>query len=465
MALTTVIVMAQPDGAPATVPVSITVTKEAESTTVSPGDWLAYTVVFSNSSDSDIALDVITDVLPSPFEYEILAAGSEIEDEPGDLDEPEIVWQGTYTVPATDTLTLRYWVSVPDETPSSDTPYTNTLTAAYGAVPVGPAEAGVTVVSADISVLKTATPQEIQMKDTVTYTVVWTNDGNAAGVIDLISDTLPAGFEFQSTLPDGTITDSPTGSTGTIVWTGPYTVEAGAAVTLAYQVLVDTVQARESTNTVVALIDDKVTEPATATVVLAVQRALMPMVMRNYSPPRFTVTKNANLAIVDLGNPVIYTVKFTNEGSRPGTISQVRDTFPTGFKFLSMEAGSEVQTSPVNQSGTLVWNGPFEVGIGESLTVIYKLQASEVEGTFVNKATATTSVGIAPPAPATATVTVKEPFLLIEDFESGTDGWEPFLNYWRLYPEQWFTKNGVGSWGLHGLEPQLLPGCDRSPRL
>ena len=467
LALTTVIVMAQPDGAPATEPDSITVTKVAESATIRPPDRLAYSVVFSNSSETDIVLDTITDVLPDSFIYWGLAAGSDILEEPDDKDEPTIVWQGAYTVPATDTLTLRYWVVVPEGTQASETPYKNSVTAAYGETSVGPAESEITVVSPDISTVKTVTPQEIEMKDTVTYTVVWTNDGNADGVIEAISDTLPGGFEFESTLPGGTITGSPTGSTGTIVWTGPYTVEAGASVTLTYRVQVNTVQARESINEVVALIDGKVTEPAEATVTLSVQRALMPIVMRNYSPPRFTVSMSTDLATVNLGDPVIYTVEFTNEGSRPGTIADVRNIMPAGFSFLNMEPTSEVPQAPVNQAGTLIWTGPFEVGIGDKLTLVFKLKASEIEGDYVNKATATTSVGIAPYEPATTTIKVKEPFLLEEDFESGTDGWEPFLNYWRLYPEQWYTKNGAGIGGSTGLNHNFClgvtdpRGCER----
>jgi hypothetical protein len=72
-------------------------------------------------------------------------------------------------------------------------------------------------------------------------------------------------------------------------------------------------------------------------------------------------------------------------------------------------------------------------------------------GDYVNSATAIASKGIPPNEPATVAIKVKEPYLLWEDFESGTDGWEPFLNYWRLYPEQWYTKAGTGYEGTTGM--------------
>ncbi len=460
--VTTVIVAAQPalpgtGRSPEAVPASITVTKEAETETVGPDDRVAYTVVFSNSSDSDVALNVITDVLPSPFVYSGLAQGADPKfDEPGDQDEPTIVWQGTYTVPATDTLTLRYWVKVPKGTQASDTPYTNTVTAAYDGGTVGPAEAGVTVVSPDVSVSKTAFPLEIEPEGMVTYTVVFENDGNADAVIDRITDTLPAGFAFQDMLAGSTITDSPAGTTGSITWSGPFTVEAGSAITLLYQAKAEAAVEHEATNEVVALVDGESTEPATATVTFGAYRLFLPLVPIN--PPLFTATKEATVTEVAQGDSVVYVVKFVNEGVRKGTLNEIRDTLPAGFTFLNMEANSDVKANPAGTSGTIGWTGPFVVEPGQALTLVYRVKVSDVVGTHVNTVTATRDAGAAPVEPATVSVKVKELFLLIEDFETGTDGWEPFLNYWRLYPEQWYTQAGTGVGGSTGLNHDLCRG-------
>ena len=38
-----------------------------------------------------------------------------------------------------------------------------------------------------------------------------------------------------------------------------------------------------------------------------------------------------------------------------------------------------------------------------------------------------------------------------EDFESGAEDWQPFLNYWRLKPEQWYLQADTGYGGTTGM--------------
>jgi uncharacterized repeat protein (TIGR01451 family) len=439
--------------------------KIAEPEILEPGGPVAYTVVFSNSTASDMALSVIKDVLPASFHYVGLAAGSEVSVEPVDTQEPEIVWQGTFTVPAASTLTLRYWVWVLAEAVPGTTPYTNTVTAVYTGTVVGPAEAPVTLVGPHVLVSKDAWPLEVIVAEPVTYTVVMANEGNGQGVVDVISDTLPAGFAFLGMLPGGTITDAPAGITGTIVWSGPFTLPVGSAITLTYQARASMASGSESaTNQVVAQVDGAVTESAKATIQVKPFYSFLPLALRNWIAPYFDVTKEASAAQVNQGEDVIYTVTFVNGGSKDGVLDKISDVLPAGFTFKSMETGSDVLVAPIGTTGTIVWNGPFTVGPGESLILIYRVQVSDVPGTYVNSATATTLVGFAPEEPAGATVQVKEPILLWEDFESGTDGWEPFLNYWRLHPEQWYLEGGSGYGGSTGLRHTYWLGASEPAR-
>jgi uncharacterized repeat protein (TIGR01451 family) len=561
---------ASPDKAPA-----LSVTKTVDPSTVKPGESVTYTVVFSNNTPGAVVIDAITDVLPSHFDYgHLTAASSPTMTEPVDAVEPEIVWQGPFTVSASGMLTLSYQVEVEDEVEPRETPYANSVTADFEGTVSPPAEAEVTVVGPDLAVDKTASPEEIKVGDVVTYTVVFDNDGNGESVIDLITDTLPPGFVFDGMAPDGDIAESPDGSSGTITWEGPFEVPADSSLTLIYRVIASTpplgeatnrlmtladgevtdpasamvtvvapdltvtktaspdeiqpgdivaysvvfdndgdgeskievisdtlppgfvfdsmlpdsditdppdgssgtitwdgpfwvpadsslslaYQARasspagsEATNRLVALADGEVTEPVSATVEIGPWFIHAPIVMRNWTYPYFEVTKEASAAEVVKGEMVIYTVRFTNKGSGTGKLDEIRDTLPAGFIFLNMEAGSGVAASPTGTTGTLVWKGPFTVGGGQTLTLIYKVRVSDVVGLYENSVTATTLVGLPPEEPASATVKVKEPYLLWEDFESGTDGWEPFLNYWRLHPEQWYLAAGEGYNGSTGL--------------
>jgi uncharacterized repeat protein (TIGR01451 family) len=449
--VTTLIGLAQARN-PQAVAADITITKAVEPSVIEPGNSVAYTVVFSNSSASDIALEAITDTLPVPFQYVGLAVGSEVLVEPVDEDEPQIVWQGTFTVPATDTLTLRYLVAVPPEANPSTTPYTNTVTAAYSETLAGPAQAGVTLAQADVQVTKTVWPAEIEAGDAVTYTIVFGNEGNAQAMIDLISDTLPVDFVFHSMLPSSTITEAPSGITDTIVWNGPFTLPAGVAITLTYEVTSSAFpEDRTASNNVVGVVDNEVTEPASATVSFSFPGVYLPLFAHKWGPANFGVTKEASAAEVVKGETVIYTVVLENYGTEPGEIDEIIDKLPSGFTFVSMESGSDVTAAPTGTTGTIVWKGPFPVDGEDTLTLIYKVKVSDQIGVYENEATATALVGYPPRKAAKASVKVKEPYLLYEDFESGREGWEPFLNYWRLYPEQWYLKNNSGYGGSIGM--------------
>ena len=68
---------------------------------------MVFDVEFYNNGNSAQALDTIADLLPDPFDYVGLAPGSEVGIEPVDTQAPEIVWQGSFSVPSKGTLTLR----------------------------------------------------------------------------------------------------------------------------------------------------------------------------------------------------------------------------------------------------------------------------------------------------------------------------------------------------------------------
>jgi uncharacterized repeat protein (TIGR01451 family) len=444
---------------------TISAVKTAEPSVLEPGSPVAYTVVFSNNTTSDTALEVITDTLPVPFQYVGLAVGSDVTLEAVDTDEPDIVWRGAFTVPAESTLTLRYWAWVLGETRPGTTPYTNTVTAAYSDTLVGPAEAPVTVVAPYVRPTKDAWPLEVDAASPVTYTVVLKNEGNAQGVVDSISDTLPAGFTFLNMVAGGTITTPPAGVAGTIVWSGPYTMPVGSAITLTYQARASLASGSAmATNQVVAQVNGQVTDPAEATVEVQPLYLSLPLVVKKYVFPYFTATKVASTAEVFEGEYVTYTVTLVNGGSEAGIIDQIQDVLPAGFTFQNMVSGGDVLAPPAGTVGTIVWNGPFTVASKDSLTLIYRVKVSDVAGTYENSVTATTRKGLPPKEPANASVVVKEPFLLIEDFESGTDGWEPFLNYWRLHPEQWYLQAGAGYGGSTGLRHSYFLGVSDPDR-
>jgi uncharacterized repeat protein (TIGR01451 family) len=190
--------------------------------------------------------------------------------------------------------------------------------------------------------------------------------------------------------------------------------------------------------------------PDGATVAAQKHWAYLPLMTRGFSFPRFTVSMTADPTRVMMGETVVYTVKFRNEGDLPGRMDTLIDTLPSGFTFLGLAPGSQVTAEPTGTTGTLTWTGPFDVPAGGELTLAFRAKAAETSGTYTNTATATTSIGKAPVEPAQVDVTVAPAVLFEDDFENGIGAWTPFDNYWRNCADQWYWDPGQGYQGSAG---------------
>jgi uncharacterized repeat protein (TIGR01451 family) len=271
---------------------------------------------------------------------------------------------------------------------------------------------------------------------------------------------------FEEMLDDGTITDWPTGVTGTIVWDGPIDMPVAAQETLVYKARTSLAVpiAASLANEAVALVNGELSAPGIASVDVKPRTAYLPLAPKNWTHPHFVVTKSASATAVDENQEVVYTVEFTNPGNAPGELDDVYDDLPDSFTFVGVEPGTPPAT--VQQPGNILkWDWLPPVGPGQTLTLQYRVNVGTGPGFYDNVVTATTMPDTYPPAePAIATVEVREPFLLWEDFESGTDGWEPFLNYWRLEPEQWYLKGNGGYQGSAGIRHTYWLGVDDPDR-
>lgn len=136
---------------------SITVTKSVTPTTTFPNRPVLYTAVFTNSTGSDVTLDVITDTFSSSLVRHVgPAPGSDILDLPEPPGGSTVTWTGPYTVTAGSSLTLAYWAWV-RETFEEQT-ITNTLQAEAEDGSVGPVTE-----TLDVEVAKVFLP--LAMKD------------------------------------------------------------------------------------------------------------------------------------------------------------------------------------------------------------------------------------------------------------------------------------------------------------
>jgi uncharacterized repeat protein (TIGR01451 family) len=305
----------------------VSVEKTAEPDQIFPDNPVHYRAVFSNSSDADVDLVLISDTLPVGFTYMGTAYGSDITDDPTGTT-GTIVWdKGPYTVPANDTLTLAYdvWTSAPPSTQ----PYENRLEALLSTDQVIESVAPVTVLGVEIAASKGASESEIKANSTVVYSVRLENTGNADGVVTPMTDTLPVSFEFDRMVA-GPLSE-PTIQGNRLVWTEPLSVPMGDYVEFSYRVVVRGDVGQTYYNSVVAAYNGAVTDPADAGVKVLEgdYSSFLPVILKPAAP---TPPDTANRLAYDAqpaSNLEIMTIEA--DGTNPVNVSNRTggDTAPT----------------------------------------------------------------------------------------------------------------------------------------
>jgi uncharacterized repeat protein (TIGR01451 family) len=438
--------------------VDLAVTKSVSPAAIAPGRPVTYEVLLDNSTGSDLHVSSLVDTLPPDFEYVGLAPDSEWDVEPLTTTLPHIQWSGPITVPPSG-LTLRYNVYVPGSVPLRAEPYTNTVVAILDSTSYGD-EAGLLVGLGEISLVKSAARTRVLPGEVATYTVTFHNHGYAARDLDLVGDVLPQDVTFKRMTGDSDVTDNPGGTTGTIIWSGPLTVPAQDDLVVEYEATMPLVSDTLSlVNEAWGELGGATVGPDSVNVVVGSTTSVyFPTIMRNYAPPRFSVTKTAypQSAYTDVVEAVFtYTVALYNEGTMPGVLADVRDKLPTGFEFESMVPDqSDVDSAPSGTTGEITWTGPFTVAGESALTLVYRVTSAPIVGTYVNSATATTveDKGVPPKTPGRATVHIAEPILMEEDWEDPSDYWEPYLKQSRLNEDQWYLSYDEGVDGSTALK-------------
>lgn len=433
-------------------PMALSVLKQVQPTDVPPGSVVTYDVTISNSSPSDEALSSISDTLPGSFVFVGMAVGSDVTSDPDDSTEPEIGWTGPLTVPASSSILLRYYALVSPAVVSRAEPYTNTVQVFPAAGSPISDDAGLKVAVAAFAIGKEASDSQVINTNPVTYTVRITNTGFADGVVDLVTDTLPSGFVFQAMTAGSDITSAPDGTSGEIHWTGPFAIPAQSARTLSYRVQTSNEPtAANKSNQAIAQSGSTTIGPASTTIEVGPKRyyAYLPMLARNWGLPDFVLSKAANPVSAVRGETITYTVTIDNRGSENGTLSRITDSLPAGFTFVSMVPGGDITAPPTISGNDLLWVGSFPVAGFGQISFSYRIQSASATGTFTNTVTALSTPPQYVVHPASAAVALRSEIMLDEDFESGAPNWVPFLNYWRLHPEQWFwdSEDGLNEGG------------------
>jgi uncharacterized repeat protein (TIGR01451 family) len=149
--------------------------------------------------------------------------------------------------------------------------------------------------------------------------------------------------------------------------------------------------------------------------------AIGPSLAITAMPSQITLAKLANPASALVGSNVTYTLRLTNTGALPYTVTDFVDTPPTSPGTPAYVAGSSAFNgtaiaNPAQAGGTLTWTDSFTVPAGQSRDLTYTLKMPDAPGAYINRAVAHidyTQIDTTPlpsdNAPASAAVNVYTP--------------------------------------------------------
>ena len=288
--------------------------KTVDKKSVKIGDTLTYTISVKNNGDK-VAKAIIYDNVP---EGTVLLNKDNNEDE----NTKKLTWR--VTVEPGETENVEFTVRVKAEKGTIKN------SAIVNGKTTNETETGII----NITGKKEVNTSEAKVGDTLTYTIILTNSGNADGTVT-VTDEIPTGTRIKDENTTGYNKE-----TNTMTWSN-VEVKAGKSVELTLEVEVKD----DTTDTVknVAKIDNKEIPEKPETKVANI-----------------TGTKTVDKTEAKVGDTLTYTIALTNNGNADGTVT-VTDEIPTGTRIKD-----ENTTGYNKATNTMIWSD-VEVKAGKSV--------------------------------------------------------------------------------------------------
>ena len=356
----------------------LTITKTDSPDPVMAGQAVTYTISVSNIGPSAAQAVVATDILPSGLTF-VSATPSA-----GSWSAPN--WNiGTLANGGTVTMTI---VATVNNNVADASILNNTATVSSTTTDPNPAnntdtEPTTVINQADLSIIKTDSPDPVVAGQNVTYTISVSNNGPSAAQAVSVQDVLPAGLTFVSATP----------SVGS--WIAPnWTIGSLANGASANVVIVATVNSNVAAGSVInntATVSSTTPDPVPA---------------NNSDTEPTTVNASADLTItktdspdpVLAGNNVTYTITVSNNGPSNAQAVAVADVLPAGLTFVSATPSVGSWSAPNWTIGTLANGGSV------NLVILATVNSNVANGSTINN-TATVSSTTTDPNPGNNTDT------------------------------------------------------------
>ncbi len=359
----------------------LSLTKAVDRAVASPGDSLTYTLTYRNSGNLTETNVVVSDVLPPRTHFVSASAGGS-----HDAGTHTVSWAVGSLAPGA-SGTVSFVVTLDATFPAGTTVVTNTGALSSSDVPSTPSNPVSTSVNAAprLALTKAVDRTSAAPGDVLTYTLTYTNSGNADATGVTVSDTLPERTSFLSASNGGTFTGS------AVLWQLG-TVPAGASGTVSFTVRLHAVFPSGTTQvTNIGTVSSETTLPVDSN----------PVVTEVVAAPALSLTKTVDRATAAPGELLTYTLAYRNTGNAEASGAVITDTLPARTTFVSASGGG------VLSGGTVTWNlGTVAAGASGSVTLTVRLDAVFPSGTTVVANTAVLTGHGTPPTDGGTQTTV-----------------------------------------------------------
>ena len=383
---------------------ALKVTKSVDLTTAVPGDTLTYTVNYTNEGNAAASGVVLTDTVTSPF------ATVGVVNDGGTESLGVVTWTLTAPVAAGASGSVSFTVDLASVFPAGETVVSNVAVATSPDDPTcalctSPPVTTTVTAGPALKVTKSVDLTTAVPGDTLTYTVNYTNEGNAAASGVVLTDTVTSPFATV-----GVVNDGGTESLGVVTWTLTAPVAAGASGSVSFTVdLASVFPAGETVVSNVAV----ATSPDDPTCALCTSP---PVTTTVTAGPVLELTKTVDKVTALPGETLVYTLSYQNTGNADAASIAIDDYVPTRAKFASASPTATIAPA-VGSTGLVEWTlGPVAAGSGGVVTLTVTLDSVFPAGTtpVINSAVVTgPGVPPTPPTPPVTTTMTAEPVLVL----------------------------------------------------
>ncbi|MDY7040522.1 MAG: hypothetical protein SVX38_06635, partial [Chloroflexota bacterium] len=372
-------------GSPLTVTVrswpTLQISKLTSSDPISAGEWLTYTLVVTNASDAiGPAQDlVITDVVPlntTLIETSLAATVSGTQMISDGLEAGDYV---TWTLPASFALAVgastQVSFTVLVHSPlDGGTPITNTygVTASNALASVSGQQVTTVSSAPDVRVSKAVQPDSVMAGRVVTYSVYLTNPGNATANDVWVTDTLPISVTYGGFIsgPKQPYTTTPLIAWDGLVVTGTVTRTTGVTLTEVALVFTATVDSAATAGTY--------TNVVTATYDSSLIATTTPLLVAN---PDLRLSKTPHATTVTAGQPITYTLNYTNTSSTAASGVAITDTLPLN---ISSGWSDTAYAGTIAAGETITWSvGTLGGGVSDEIVLVVNTAVPLASGTVL----------------------------------------------------------------------------------